>query len=234
MTAVSSVSTRSLSQRAPRSRSSASRVSATSTRRAVWRWPRAWDSTIQESRGRATPIPSGSTWDSQRRAAGARPVPGVPRAAPARSGPDTEGGRQASQQRDRRQVGELAGARILGGDVLDLDREPAELALDRDPVLVHLLGRRGEDLDARLVGADAGERQRGEHVHVGGEGPARLGGRPLEDQRFLRDRVEVDLPLRDPGSPGEAVRGLARLHRDGGDRADAGALDAVEPRDRGG
>jgi hypothetical protein len=91
--------------------------------------------------------------------------------------------------------------------------------------------RDGVDLRGRALGADAGERQRGQHVDVGGERTTGLGGRALEDQRLLADRVEVDLLLDDPRRSGPAGRRLAALHRDGRDRPDGAALDAVEPGD---
>src|SRR5437867_2758359 len=61
---------------------------------------------------------------------------------------------------------------------------------------------------------------------------AGLSRRALEDERLLRDRVEVDLLLDDPGRAGQSERRLARLHRHRRHRAHAGALDAVEARDR--
>src|SRR5207249_3460762 len=83
-------------------------------------------------------------------------------------------------------------------------------------------------LDARLLRADAGKRQRRHDVDVRRKRPAGLGRGPLEDQRLLRDRVEVDLLLLDPRRAREPARRLAALHRDRGDRPDPGALDAVE------
>src|SRR5437660_3196260 len=149
-----------------------------------------------------------------------------------RSGPDAKRRGEVSQEGDRRQVRQLPGPRILGRDVLDLDRQPPELALHRDPMPVQRLLRRREDADPRLLRADPRERERGHHVDVRGESTARLGGGALEDQRLLRDGVEVDLLRLDPRRSGEAARWLARLHRDRVDRADARALDAVEAGDR--
>src|SRR6266581_1822262 len=77
--------------------------------------------------------------------------------APATSGTDAKRGAELAKERDGRKVGEPAGTRVLGGDVLDLDPETAELALDGDAVMIHRLRGRGVDLDACLLGADAGE-----------------------------------------------------------------------------
>ena len=87
-------------------------------------------------------------------------------------------------------------------------------------------------LDPRPLGPDARQRQRRDHVDVGGERATASRGRALEDQRLLADRVEVDALLHDPRRAGQAARRLARLHRHRRDRALARALDAVEAGDR--
>src|SRR5262249_52186566 len=115
--------------------------------------------------------------------------PSRPAAARAASGSDAQGGGKIAQERDRREVRQLPGSRILRRYVLDLDRQPPELALHRDSMTVQgPLGRR-EDPDLRLLGSDTGQRQRGHHVDVRRKGAAGLGGGALEDQRLLRDRV---------------------------------------------
>src|SRR5205809_1113643 len=83
-----------------------------------------------------------------------------PRAArsPATSRPDAERGAEVAQQRDRGEVRELAGARVLRRDVLDLHAETAELALDRHAMDVAGQAGHRVDLDARALRADAGQR----------------------------------------------------------------------------
>src|SRR6185312_7269539 len=125
------------------------------------------------------------------------------------SAPDPDGHAQLSQHRDGGEVRELAGAGIVGGNVLDLDAEAAELPLDGDAVLVPRLARHGEDLDVRALGTDARERQGGDDVHVRGEGLDRTRRGALEDQRLARDRVEVDALLLDPWRAREAAGRLA-------------------------
>src|SRR5207245_3652804 len=83
----------------------------------------------------------------------------------------------------------------------------------------------------RLLGADAGQRERGHDVHVRRERAAGVGRGPLEDQRLTRDRVEIDPLLRDPRRTREPARRLAALHHDRRDRADPRAFDAVEAGD---
>ena len=90
-----------------------------------------------------------------------------------------------------------------------LDGQRAELALHRDAVRVARQPGHREDARGRPLGAEARQREGGHHVDVGGEGRARLGGRPLEDERLLGDRVEVDALLHDvrrAGQPAGALR----------------------------
>src|SRR5262249_61934691 len=102
--------------------------------------------------------------------------------------------------------------------------QAADLALDRHPV--DIAGETGHrvDLDPRPLRADAGQRQRGQYVDVGGERAASLGGWALEDQGFLGDRVEVDPLLLDVGRASQAAWRLARLHGDRRHFADPRAL----------
>src|SRR2546425_7554741 len=74
---------------------------------------------------------------------------------------NAQGGPEVAQQRDRREVGEPAGARVLGRHVLDLDLQRAELALDAYPVRVE--GQPGHRVDfrPRLLRPDAGQREGG-------------------------------------------------------------------------
>src|SRR6266850_6131641 len=134
---------------------------------------------------------------------------GGPFEAPHVLGPYAERGAEVAEQRDRREVGEPSGARVLRRHVLDQDLQRAELALHADPVRVEGEPGYRVDLRPRFLRSDAGQRERGQHVDVGGEGAARVGGRPLEDQRLLAQGVEVDLLLHDPGRAGQPLRGLA-------------------------
>src|SRR5467141_1938538 len=134
---------------------------------------------------------------------------GGPVEAPHLLGPYAQGRAEVAEQRDRREVGESSGARVLRRHVLDLDLQRAELALHANPVRVEGEPGYRVDLRPRLLRSDAGQRERGQHVDVGGEGAARVGGRPLEDQRLLAQGVEVDLLLHDPGRAGQTLRRLA-------------------------
>src|SRR6266446_2235739 len=131
---------------------------------------------------------------------------GGPFEAPHLLGPDPQRCAEVAEQRDRREVGEPSGARVLRRHVLDLDLQRAELALHPDPVRVEGEPGHRVDLRPRLLRSNAGQRERGQHVDVGGEGAAGVGGRPLEDQRLLAQGVEVDLLLHDPGRDGQTLR----------------------------
>src|SRR5574342_50280 len=144
---------------------------------------------------------------------------------------DLHRGAELAEHGDGREVGELTGARVLRGHVFDLDAEAPELAFHRDAVLVALLPGDSEDLDAGLLGTNAGERHGGDDVDVGGEGFDRLRGRSLEDERLFLDGVEVDLLLLDPWRAGESPRRLAGLHDHGRDGGLARPLHAVEAGD---
>src|SRR6266545_3140132 len=145
--------------------------------------------------------------------------------------PDPDRGAELAQHGDRREIGELAGPRVLGGHVLDLDPEAAELALDGDAVLVLVQPRDGKELDACPLGAETGEGERRDHVDVGGERLDGLAGGALEDQGLFADRVEVDALLRDVGRAGEPTGRLAGLHGDRGDRTLPRPLHPVESGD---
>src|SRR5215813_3618320 len=118
---------------------------------------------------------------------------------------DLQGGAQLAEHGDGGEIRELARARILRGYVLDLHREAPELPFHDDAMLIAHLPGDGIDPDAGLLRSDAGQRDRGDHIDIGGEGFDRLRGGPLEDQRFLRDGVEVDFLLLDPRRPGKAA-----------------------------
>src|SRR6266403_901745 len=124
-------------------------------------------------------------------------------------GPYAQGRAEVAEQRDRPEVGEPSWARVLRRHVLDRDLQRAELALPADPVRVE--GAPGYRVDLRPcpLRSDAGQRERGQHVDVGGDGAAGVGGRPLEDQRLLAQGVAVDLLLHDPGRAGQTLRRLA-------------------------
>ena len=117
-------------------------------------------------------------------------TPGKSRGRPRKRGMDSsttfrrEGSSEIAEQRDRRQIRELASPRVLRRNVFDLDGELAELACRRTRWQVTGESGQPRRSDARQLRSDSRQRECGQDVHVGGEGPARLDGGPLEDQRL--------------------------------------------------
>src|SRR5215813_7742246 len=129
----------------------------------------------------------GSPYTSKERAATAGSSPAMADQGRLRRSPDgtlvadLQGGAQLAEHGDGGEIRELARARILRGHVLDLHREAPELPFHGDAMLIARLPWHGVDPDAGPLRPDAGQRHRGDHVDIGGEGFDRLRGWPLED-----------------------------------------------------
>jgi hypothetical protein len=113
----------------------------------------------------------------------------------------------------------LARPRILGRHVLDLDDEAAELAFDRDAVLVTLLPRHANSRMRVALGAMPARRSAATTFTLAGEAPSPPRSRgPSKISVFLLDRAEVDVggPTT-VGAPASPAGRLSRLHGHGVD-----------------
>src|SRR4051812_17843929 len=93
---------------------------------------------------------------------------------------------------------------VLRGDVLDREREAGGITVDLDSMTVALDRGVRPDLHHRAIGADAGKRQCGGYVDVGGKARRPVAGGPGEHplgRLEPLDRDAVRLEIRRPGKP---------------------------------